>query len=113
MNLSVELINKDSVHHFYITGEIDAFTAPLLKEKLEAVQDTPGLHAELNLAGVTYIDSTGLGVFVGFYKTLKANDGYLKIIGVNERVNRLFEITGLDEIIHIEKGVGEHRDATL
>jgi anti-sigma B factor antagonist len=77
------------------------------------VADVPGVQAELNLTDVTYIDSTGLGVFVGFYKTLKANDGYVKIIGVNDRIKRLFEITGLDEIIDIEKGVGENRDATL
>lgn len=113
MNLSVELSKEDSVQRFHIAGEIDAFTAPVLKERLAAVQDIPGLQAELNLADVTYIDSTGLGVFVGFYKKLKANDGYVKIIGVNDRVKRLFEITGLDEIIDIEKGVGENRDATL
>lgn len=113
MNLSVELSKVDSVQRFHIAGEIDAFTAPVLKEKLAAVQDIPGLQAELNLTDVTYIDSTGLGVFVGFYKTLKANDGYMRVIGVNDRVKRLFEITGLDEIIDIEKGVGEHRDATL
>ncbi|WP_172370727.1 STAS domain-containing protein [Sporosarcina jiandibaonis] len=113
MNLSVELSKEDSVQRFHIAGEIDAFTAPVLKDKLAEVQDVPGLQAELNLTDVTYIDSTGLGVFVGFYKTLKANDGYMKIIGVNDRVKRLFEITGLDEIIDIEKGVGENRDATL
>lgn len=113
MNLSVELSEKDSVQCFHIAGEIDAFTASLLKEKLATVQEIPGLQAELNLSDVTYIDSTGLGVFVGFYKALKTNDGYVRIIGVNDRVKRLFEITGLDEIIDIEKGVGENLDATL
>ncbi|WP_210470840.1 anti-sigma factor antagonist [Sporosarcina sp. 6E9] len=113
MNLKVEMSKEDHVQHFHITGEIDAFTAPLLKEKLATVQDIPGLQAELNLIDVTYIDSTGLGVFVGFYKRLKANDGYVKITGVSDRIKRLFEITGLDEVIDIEKGVGESLDATL
>lgn len=113
MNLKVELLEKNSVQYFKVVGEIDAFTAPVLKEKLATVQNIQGLQAELDLSEVAYIDSTGLGVFVGFYKSLKENEGYVKITGVNTRLKRLFEITGLDEIIDIEEEVGGSRDATV
>ena len=109
MNLQVELLEEDSVQCFNIIGEIDAFTAPVLKEQLAAAQRLQGLQAEIDLSDVDYIDSTGLGVFVGFYKALKVNGGYMKIIGVNDRLKRLFEITGLDEIIDIEKEGGQSR----
>ena len=72
-----------------------------------------GLQAEIDLSEVDYMDSTGLGVFVGFYKALKANDGHMKITGVNARLKRLFEITGLDEIMDIEAEEGGDSDATV
>lgn len=113
MNLHVELLEKDSIQYFKVIGEIDAFTAPMLKERLASVQNIKGLQVELDLSEVAYIDSTGLGVFVGFYKALKGNDGYMKITGVNDRLKKLFEITGLNKIIDIEGKEGGGRDAII
>lgn len=113
MNLQVELLEKDSIQRFKVVGEIDAFTAPKLKEKLASVQNIKGLQVEIDLSEVSYIDSTGLGVFVGFYKGLKENSDHMKITGVNDRLKRLFEITGLDKIIDIEGKEGENRDAVI
>lgn len=113
MNLQVELLETGSVQCFKVVGEIDAFTAPILKERLASVQNIPGLQAEIDLSEVAYIDSTGLGVFVGFYKALQETGGYVKITGVNTRLERLFKITGLDNIIDIAGKEGESRDATI
>ncbi|MBB4826859.1 anti-sigma B factor antagonist [Sporosarcina luteola] len=113
MNLQVELLEQDSIQYFKVIGEIDAFTAPILRERLTAVEGTPNLQAELDLSEVDYMDSTGLGVFVGFYKAVKANGGHVKITGLNRRLSRLFEITGLSEIIDIEKKESEDHDATI
>lgn len=107
MNIQVDLIEEGSMKHFKIIGEIDAFTAPILKEKLDTVSNIPNLEVEIDLTAVAYIDSTGLGVFVGFYKSLLKSESKLKIIGVNSRLKRLFEITGLDGIMDIETKDGE------
>lgn len=113
MNLQVELLEEDSVQCFKVVGEIDAFTAPILKERLAAVQKLPGLQAEIDLSEVEYIDSTGLGIFVGFYKALKDTDGHMKITGVNARLKRLFEISGLDTILDVRGKEGDSSDASL
>lgn len=113
MELQVELIEKENIHYFKIAGEIDAFTAPILKEKLASVKSVKGIQAELDLLNVAYIDSTGLGVFIGFYKSVIENEGHLKITGANARIKKLFKITGLDEIIDVERKEGESRDATV
>lgn len=113
MNIQVNLLEENSVRRFKIVGEIDAFTAPVLKERLTLGGEIEGLKAELDLSEVNYMDSTGLGVFVGFYKTIKSNGGQLKITGVNKRLKRLFEITGLDEIMDIETDEGGDNDATV
>ncbi|MFE5278616.1 STAS domain-containing protein, partial [Bacillus cereus] len=44
---------------------------------------------------------TGLGVFVGVFKSIRSKDGELKLIGLSKRLIRLFEITGLAEIMDI------------
>lgn len=107
MNIQVDLIEEEDLKHFKVIGEIDAFTAPKLKEKLYTVSEIPNLKVEIDLTAVAYIDSTGLGVFVGFYKSLLKNGSELKIVGVNDRLKRLFEITGLDGIMDIETKDGE------
>ena len=113
MNLQVELLEENSVQYFKVVGEIDAFTAPVLRERLASVENVQGLKAELDLSEVEYMDSTGLGVFVGFYKAVSSNGGHVKITGLNRRLNRLFEITGLNEIIDTEKKESENNNATI
>ncbi len=113
MNLQVEVSKENLVHYFKVVGEVDSFTAPVLKERLVSVQDTPGVQAVIDLSEVDYIDSTGLGILIGFYKALQKQEGYVKITGVNARLKRLFEITGIEKIIDIEVEKGGGSDATV
>ncbi|MCI3987284.1 anti-sigma factor antagonist RsbV, partial [Bacillus vallismortis] len=53
------------------------------------------------LKHVSYMDSTGLGVFVGIFKTVKQQGGSLKLENLSDRLIRLFEITGQKDIIDI------------
>ncbi|PZX03817.1 anti-sigma B factor antagonist [Psychrobacillus insolitus] len=61
MNTLVELTAEDKYVLGKVSGEIDAFSAPILREKLMDLQVTEGLHIELDLTNVSYMDSTGLG----------------------------------------------------
>jgi anti-sigma B factor antagonist len=49
----------------------------------------------LNLAGVTYIDSSGLGQLVGSYATVTNGGGRLKLLHLQKRVNDLLQVTKL------------------
>lgn len=93
-----------------VSGEVDAFTAPSLREQLLAVKVQKGMLVELNLSDVSYMDSTGLGVIVAFYKNVTVNEAKLVLSGLSQRLQRLFDITGLSGVIHIEKegAVGDH-----
>ena len=53
----------------------------------------------VDLAKVTFIDSTALGVVVGGVKGIRAHGGSLDIICRDENIRRIFEITGLDRIL--------------
>ena len=55
----------------------------------------------LNLAGVNYIDSTGLGELVSGYRLVKSQGGELKLLNLNKRVNDLLQITKLYTVFDI------------
>ncbi|MFD1032009.1 anti-sigma factor antagonist [Metaplanococcus flavidus] len=102
MNIQVDLQESNGVLKGQIHGEIDAHTAPILRDKLEPYQNVESLNAELDLSDVNYMDSTGLGVFVAFYKSVNSQGGHLKLSGLSARLKRLFDITGLGDIMDIE-----------
>ncbi|MEG0384645.1 STAS domain-containing protein [Solibacillus cecembensis] len=102
MNVNVQFREDGNVMRGYIEGEIDTFTAPVLRDELEAVQIVEGRRVELDLSKVNYIDSTGLGIFVAFYKKVTRENVPLRLVGLSSRLVRLFEITGLSELMSIE-----------
>jgi anti-sigma B factor antagonist len=55
----------------------------------------------LNLAGVSYIDSGGLGTLVGLYITARNAGGAIKLAGLNERVGDLLQVTKLLTVFDI------------
>lgn len=102
MELYIHFHEKGNLLKVFIEGEIDTFTAPKLHHKLESIQIVPKYFIELDLSKVVYMDSTGLGVIVAFYKKVTRKDGNLKLVGLSTRLNRLFTITGLSELMNIE-----------
>lgn len=113
MNLQVQLLEQNHIQRFKIVGEIDAFTAPTLRERLHQADVVEGMQVEIDLSEVNYMDSTGLGVFVGFYKMINTHNGHLRITGTSARIRRLFEITGLADIMDIVTEESGDADATV
>jgi len=105
MNLSINVKETDILLDIAVDGEIDAYTAPKLRDRLFPLSEKSGVNMVINLSGVSYMDSTGLGVFVGVFKNVKANGGQFKINGLSGRLQRLFAITGLADIIDVNSQV--------
>ena len=84
-----------------ISGEIDVYTAPKLKETLFQIVENGAEEITVDLSDVTYMDSTGLGVFVGTFKMVCSRKGKFELVGLSKRMRRLFDITGLSDIIQI------------
>ncbi len=98
----------DSVTVVTIHGEIDAHTADQVRSAVDAAI-SPGTQLVVDLSRVTFMDSTGLGVFVTALKHLRENEGSLDLIITSPRVMKVFELTGLDVVIPIH----EDREAAL
>ena len=84
-----------------VTGEVDVYTAPRLREKLVELVSQEKLQVIVDLEGVDFLDSTGLGVLVGGLKRLRSHDGDLGLVCSEPRVLKVFEITGLTKVFSI------------
>ncbi|MCM3217629.1 anti-sigma factor antagonist [Niallia taxi] len=105
MNIVIDVNEKELDVEIKVAGEIDAYTAPKLKERIYSFSEKDGVRMTIDLSDVNYMDSTGLGVFVGLFKNVRSHDGEFKLIGLSERLIRLFEITGLADIIDINSKI--------
>lgn len=99
---TVQLLSGENTLYGKLEGEFDAYTAPKLREDLEEIEIDEGRNIVLDFKNVTYMDSAGLGVIVAFYKRVVRCNGHLKLVNLSEKLNRLFDITGLSELISIE-----------
>jgi anti-sigma B factor antagonist len=91
----------DDVGVVTLEGEIDIYSSPQFKEVLLKGIEAGALHIVIDLTGVTFIDSTALGVLVSGAKQVGPRHGRLDIICVDENIVRILEITGLDRIFGI------------
>jgi anti-sigma B factor antagonist len=106
----VELgLEVDETHSPYtvlaVKGEVDVYTAPRLREKLVELVSQDKLQVIVDLEGVDFLDSTGLGVLVGGLKRLRSHDGDLGLVCSQPRVLKVFEITGLTKVFEIHNSL--------
>src|ERR1700683_1752983 len=84
-----------------VVGEIDVATAPQLRESLHGVIAQGQATVVLDLLGVTFLDSTALGVLVGALKRCRELGGELHVVVADPRIVKIFEITGLTSVFSI------------
>lgn len=84
-----------------VSGEVDLFTAPKLREHIVSLVDDGRRRIAVNLQGVEFMDSTGLGVLVGALKRLREQDGALALVSPTGPVERVLTVTGLDKVFAI------------
>ena len=87
-----------------VGGEIDVYTAPQLRQRLIELADE---GKSLIVEQVDFLDSTGLGVLVGGLKRARAQDGLLNLVCTQERILKIFRITGLEKVFGIHATVDE------
>ena len=101
MELKIDSVRDGKAGILTLTGEVDIYTSPQLKEALRAGIEDGATILIVDLARVTFIDSAALGVLVGAAKRVRPKNGRLDIVCTDENICRLFEITGLDHVFGI------------
>jgi anti-sigma B factor antagonist len=79
------------------TPEIDSATAPQLSAQLADLDATA--EVLLDFSDVSFCDSTGIRVLLAALKSQMAGGGSLRLVNVNPAVARVFEMTGLRNLI--------------
>ena len=84
-------------------GEIDSTSAPVLKDRLEAVLDAGATEVTIDLTRVTFLDSAGLCVLAAAYRRATAENRHLRVLASSRAVMRPLQITGLWDLLQVEK----------
>ncbi len=80
------------------SGDVDIAAVDDLREQWFAVASEQPDCIVIDLSEVSFVDSTGLGVFVGLLKRQREHGGSVVLRGADARAARLLRITGLDEV---------------
>ncbi|MEE8601271.1 STAS domain-containing protein [Euzebya tangerina] len=84
-----------------VSGEVDVYTAPTLREHLNGRIADGATDLVVDLSDVGFMDSTGLGVLVGALKRLRQAGGDMQVICTSEPVLKIFRITGLEGVLGV------------
>jgi len=83
-----------------LKGELDHHIADRIKEDIDYAMSKKNIKKILfNFKNVTFMDSSGIGMLLGGYKSIKSIGGALGVCNVNERIKKVFDISGLFSII--------------
>lgn len=89
-------------YRFHPSGELDVSLADeLRKEWLPAVEELRPEHLIVDLANVTFMDSSGLGLIVALRNAQKQHGGDLVLTAPQRPVRRVLALSGLDQVIDV------------
>jgi len=89
-----------------LCGRLDSLQAEAVKQKLLDLGDAEK-RVLVDCAGLEYISSAGLGVFLLLLKNMKKKEGEFWLCGLNERIREVFEISGLHKVFTLYKSQEE------
>ena len=88
-----------------VSGELDAYTAPELRDALDKLVEDGNSWIIADLTELTYLDSTGLGILVGTAKKCRQAGGDLAVACVRRNLLKIFQISGTQEILNVVEDV--------
>ncbi|HLL66394.1 MAG TPA: STAS domain-containing protein [Micromonosporaceae bacterium] len=88
-----------------VAGEVDLSTEPELRRDLAAVVEREMAQVVVDLTGVAFLDSTGLGLLVWAFRRMQDRGGGLCLAGPQASVAKLLDLTSLDRLITVYDSV--------
>ena len=99
---------KDNRLIVYLAGELDHHSAEEVRVKIDDRIDRDNIKSlVMNFKEVTFMDSSGIGVVIGRFKKLQGRNGNVCIVEVNNRVDKVFKLSGLYKIINSYENLEE------
>lgn len=97
MGVKMEL--AEDVLNVWLTGEIDHHSATLMREQIdETAERTRPSELRLHFGGVTFMDSSGVGLIMGRYRLMTGILGKLTLREIPEGLERMMRLAGLEKL---------------
>ncbi|MCI6837350.1 MAG: anti-sigma factor antagonist [Eubacteriales bacterium] len=98
--MEIHASKKGPRMHARLCGELDHHSAEQARNMLDTMlHDITIRDLTLDLSGVTFMDSAGLGVILGRYRILSLRGGKLTVCGMSSAIDRIFRMSGLYAIV--------------
>jgi anti-sigma B factor antagonist len=101
MDIVIERQDQGKCAVLALRGELDVNGGPRLRDALVDAIGEGGRRVVVDLEGVDFIDSAGLGVLVGGLKRARTRDGDLVLVATGVSVRKVLEITGLTRVFDL------------
>jgi anti-sigma B factor antagonist len=101
MDLAIETTRRGNTAVLRVAGEVDVFTAPQLREALVGALEDGARDVVVDLEGVDFLDSTGLGVLVAGLKRVRQHGGDLSLVCTREHILKILDVTGLIKVLNV------------
>ncbi len=99
--MKITSTKEDSTLKIAVSGRLDTSTAPELESELKKTMN--GItDLVLDVSELDYISSAGLRVLLSAQKTMNAQSGTMRVLGANEMVKEIFDVTGFSDILTLE-----------
>jgi anti-sigma B factor antagonist len=98
VNLSATIRESGPISVVYVTGSLTSFEVGGLRSTIVALVKQGRKKIVLNLDGLLYLDSSGIGELVRNYMTVIKSGGEMKVVGLKPKVQQIFEVTQLHQI---------------
>lgn len=104
--MSVKLILREGTLTAMLFGEIDDHTAREIRETIDsAMEKVKPKRLRLDFSGVSFMDSSGIGLIIGRYKIMKMWGGCVILCAMPAHIERLIRLSGADKLTVMERGV--------
>ena len=103
--MALQIETDEGIVEAYLSGEIDHHSAGGLREEIDAaIERVQPKRVVLDFTGVTFMDSSGIGLVMGRYKLLEGIGGKLALRGLSTPIKRVMRLAGLDKIAEMDGG---------
>jgi anti-sigma B factor antagonist len=99
--ITLSTSTEDGVVTVKVVGEVDTFTAPVLRSTLDSQLEQSPSELVIDLSGVQFLGSAGLAVLVETQKSARSREVALRLIATTRAVTRPLEVTGLIDLFTI------------
>ena len=83
----------------WLSGELDHHTAAQMREQVDAVVErVKPEHLRLDFSGITFMDSSGVGLIKGRYRLMNLLGGTVSVTGCSDRVRKMLALAGMDRL---------------